>query len=153
MSEKEMRALLNELNSRVSEFEDQAPTVLRDCEICVVLVEFGSPSCATVRDQLAAVTEIAGNHSAFLHSIISHLVVVAFGITEDAPVARHKDFIAEVLAKFGLQVKVAYSVGLGHVGLVGGPKRIDFGFIFPAFPKVLAELSSTPEGKAKGVYL
>ena len=124
---------------------------LSNRQICFVLIELNTTDLPALESMLSTVTEIASAHDGVIDTLVSHLVVVCFGVLDWSPINRHKTFIESILSKFGGQIKIAYASGVGQVGNIGGPKRMSYSFIHPMFPRALAELSAMPYGEAHEV--
>ena len=120
-------------------------------ELCFVLIELKAETPTALDALVTSVCDIAASHNAFIDSIISHLVVVAFGFVERSPVSESSAFIEGTLAVLGENVRLVYASGPGHVGNLGSGRRISFTFIHPAFSKALSALGTLPFGSAREV--
>lgn len=102
-----------------------------------------------VAERIALVVDLAMMHDAYIDTLFSSIVVLAYGIFPKRQQPGH-DIAGLTVAlheALGPHVKAIYGETDGHFGLIGGQNRVAYSFIVPDFTSVFGKLAAIPFGE------
>jgi len=117
----------------------------------LVIAEVDGPAPEVVSERMGQVADIASKHGGVVVTLISSIVIIAFGMLSNREERSGNRFtLAKELAEqLATNVKIIHCARDGVYGNVGNLRRMSYGFVVPRFVEMMGLLASMKFGETR----
>lgn len=124
----------------------QVPEPLDEKRVEVAYIAITAPDAESYSGCAEAIVDLAFAHDGMVLSVLP-IVVVAFGVINEASEGVRRRFVADVDARFPTNVAIIHGSFVATVGLIGGRKRPEFGCWWPGATEAFRQLARLEPGE------